>query len=33
MEKLQKAGGSLKVDGVTDYTPPKETKEVKEDKK
>lgn len=22
MERLQKAGGSIKVDGVTDYTPP-----------
>ena len=23
MEKLQKAGGSIKVDGVTDYVPPR----------
>lgn len=24
MDRIQKAGGSLKVDGVSDYTPPKE---------
>ncbi len=32
MEKLHNAGGSIKVDGITDYTPPppKETKETKD---
>ncbi len=33
MEKLQKAGGSIKVDGVTDYTPPPPKAEPKDEKK